>query len=47
MNSLIRPLVLASGLAGACVFPAQAEVPMGTVAGSEVGFEGMFKVDGY
>ncbi|NLA66638.1 MAG: porin [Gammaproteobacteria bacterium] len=47
MNSLIRPLVLASGLAGACVFPAQAEVPLGTVAGSEVGFEGMFQVDGY
>src|SRR5690606_38124797 len=44
MKLLLPPIAL---LAAACLFPARAEVPLGTVAGSEVSFEGMFQVDGY
>lgn len=44
MQSLLPPIAL---LAAACLFPARAEVPLGTVAGSDVSFEGMVQVDGY
>lgn len=44
MKFLLPPIAL---LAAACLFPARAEVPLGTVAGSEASLEGMFQVDGY
>lgn len=44
MKFLLPPIAL---LAAACLAPAHAEVPLGTVAGSDVAFEGMFQVDGY
>lgn len=44
MKFLLPPLAL---LAAACMVPAHAEIPLGTVAGSDVTFEGMFQADGY
>ena len=43
MKFLLPPIALLA----ACMLPAHAEVPLGTVAGSDVSFEGMFQVDGY
>lgn len=43
----MKLLLLPVALATACLVPARAEVPLGTVAGSEVSFEGLFQVDGY
>ena len=43
----MKILLLPIALAAACLFPARAEVPLGTVAGSDVSFEGMFQIDGY
>ena len=43
MKRLLLPLALGA----ACCLPAHAEIPLGTVAGSDVSFEGMFQVDGY
>ena len=40
-------LLLPAALAAACLVPAHAAIPLGTVAGSDVSFEGMFQVDGY
>lgn len=43
----MKLLLLPAALAVACSAPLRAEVPLGTVAGSEVTFEGLFQVDGY
>lgn len=43
MKFLLPPIALLA----ASLFPAHAEIPLGTVAGSEVSFEGMFQADGY
>src|SRR5690554_1059564 len=43
----MKVLLLPIALAAACLAPARAEVPLSTVAGSDVSFEGMFQVDGY
>lgn len=44
MKFLLPPIAL---LAAACALPAHAEIPLGTVAGSDVSFEGMVQADGY
>jgi len=43
----MKLLLLPIALTAACCLPAHAEIPLGTVAGSDVAFEGMFQVDGY
>lgn len=45
---MARPLAIlfTLGAACCCALPLRAEVPLGTVAGSEVGFEGLWQVDG-
>ena len=43
----MKRLLLPIALGAACWMPAHAEIPLGTVAGSDVAFEGMFQVDGY
>ena len=42
MNRMLPLLALAG-----CCLPVHAEIPLGTVAGSEIAFEGLFQVDGY
>jgi len=43
----MKLLLLPAILVAACLVPVRAEVPLGTAAGSEVAFEGLFQVDGY
>ena len=43
----MKLLLLPAALAAACLVPAHAAVPLGTLGGSDVTFEGMFQVDGY
>ncbi|WP_132999355.1 OprO/OprP family phosphate-selective porin [Luteimonas arsenica] len=43
----MKRLTLSLALAAACSTPAHAEIPLGTVAGSDIAFEGLFQVDGY
>jgi phosphate-selective porin OprO and OprP len=43
---MTRSLLLVGLCAAAAALPAQAEVKLGTFAGTEVGFEGLFQVDG-
>lgn len=43
MKLFMLPVILGA----ACCLPARAEIPLGTVAGSDLAFEGMFQVDGY
>jgi phosphate-selective porin OprO/OprP len=47
MKLRLLPTLLATALAAAPLAPVHAEIPLGTVAGSDVSFEGMFQVDGY
>src|SRR5690554_2528112 len=43
----MKLLLLPIALAATWFLPARAEIPLGTVAGSDVTFEGLFQVDGY
>ncbi|MEN1939662.1 porin [Luteimonas sp. MJ174] len=43
----MKLLLLPIALTAAVCLPAHAEIPLGTVAGSDIAFEGMFQVDGY
>lgn len=47
VDACMKPVLLPLALAASCLLPAHAEVPLGTVAGSDVTFEGLFQVDGY